>query len=807
MNGDALERVQQALSAAGCSVRNRSARCPAHDDHHPSLSVTHNGTDRVLLNCQAGCDPEEVVQAIGLTMADLYDQAREDDKPTSIKRHVVARYDYTDPHGEVLFQKVRYWPKDFRVRRPDRRGGWQWGIGDAQRVLYRWPEVIAAIDAGQTVYVVEGEKSAERLATEGAVGTCNFDGAARADHTSKWRPAYGDALKGAHVIVVVDNDPPGFAHGRAIRDDLTGKAASVRVVRGLVMSKGADLDDHLDAGHTLDELADVDLDTPEPPATEEPPDGDAAEAEEDPSSWEPVDLAPYLDGTFVRAEPGVLYRIDGVGLLYPGKVHWTHGESESGKSWVAQIATVRVMRAGGRVLYLDHESDPQEVVSRFLALGATREEIRERLLYVRPDESSMVVRNARVLDRLLDDEYTLAVVDGVTDALGLDKASTKDTDEVAAWMRRMPRRISRETGAAVVAIDHVTKDPDTRGRFAIGSQAKMGGLDGAAYVVEPNEPLGRGMVGEIVLRIAKDRPGSLRGHGGVYRKSDRTQEIARIRFDATNPDAIVVIVGLPKVGGPTVDGEPAPFRPTTLMEKVSLVLEAHPEGLSSTRVQQLVTGKKDTIAQALEVLVIEGYVDRTETVRGNAKTYTHTSQAAYRQSLDPAADRGPGHQDPDAAADRVPGPGATPRGPGGPGEPAAALTGSGTRSGPGGDPVDQRKHRDPVGTRWPGPQDQGPGGPEQDQLTGVSDLRSVPESLTDSDRELDDWVRANVTRDPKPVGTITADVSTCLGATNVDAFRVQASLERLATRGEVTRHAATGNGPATWSLPTGTTAA
>jgi hypothetical protein len=59
----------------------------------------------------------------------------------------------------------------------------------------------------------------------------------------------------------------------------------------------------------------------------------------------------------------------------------------------------------------------------------------------------------------------------------------------------------------VVLIDHVTKDTSTRNRWAIGGQAKTAGLTGAPYTVEVVAPLGRGMRGEVVLKIPKDRPG------------------------------------------------------------------------------------------------------------------------------------------------------------------------------------------------------------------------------------------------------------------------------------------------------------
>lgn len=47
------------------------ARCPAHDDRTPSLSIRDAG-DRVLIHCFAECDPEAVLEAVGLRWRDLY---------------------------------------------------------------------------------------------------------------------------------------------------------------------------------------------------------------------------------------------------------------------------------------------------------------------------------------------------------------------------------------------------------------------------------------------------------------------------------------------------------------------------------------------------------------------------------------------------------------------------------------------------------------------------------------------------------------------------------------------------------------
>jgi hypothetical protein len=48
------------------------ARCPAHDDRTPSLSIRELGDGRVLLKCFAECSTADVLAAAGLEFADLY---------------------------------------------------------------------------------------------------------------------------------------------------------------------------------------------------------------------------------------------------------------------------------------------------------------------------------------------------------------------------------------------------------------------------------------------------------------------------------------------------------------------------------------------------------------------------------------------------------------------------------------------------------------------------------------------------------------------------------------------------------------
>lgn len=48
------------------------ACCPAHDDKSPSLAVTHIEDGRILIHCFAGCEPGDVLAAVGLNIRDLF---------------------------------------------------------------------------------------------------------------------------------------------------------------------------------------------------------------------------------------------------------------------------------------------------------------------------------------------------------------------------------------------------------------------------------------------------------------------------------------------------------------------------------------------------------------------------------------------------------------------------------------------------------------------------------------------------------------------------------------------------------------
>lgn len=348
------------------------------------------------------------------------------------------------------------------------------------------------------------------------------------------------------------------------------------------------------------------------------------------SSWASRDITMYFEGNYNPPRGTMMPRADGIHLVYPGLTHSFHGESESGKSMLLQFETVRLLTAGRPVLFVDFESDPASVVGRLRAFGTSREAL-SHLTYVRPDEGLGTPEAGAAWEEVLSHRYELAVVDGVTDALTLLGGATKDNDDVAKWMRTIPRKIADRTGAGVAVIDHVTKSTDGRGRFAIGGQAKMSSLTGAAYTVEVAEALAPGRLGVISVRVGKDRPGGVREHAGPFRKSDRTQEIVRVVVDSrdkSHPPIVTWEVPTAATDETVPPDLAAERQAEKLREKISRAVEnAGAEGLSGRAIVGSVGGNRDTVNAAAAWLVDHHHL----VVRPSAnRSQLHTSFVAYR---------------------------------------------------------------------------------------------------------------------------------------------------------------------------------
>lgn len=148
--------------------------------------------------------------------------------------------DYTDASWAVLYRVARWergGEKHYSMHRPV-HDGWASGRGDAPRVLYRLPEVLAAVKRGEVVHVVEGEKKVHALRALGLVATSNDGGA------GKFAREHAKNLHGAcRVVVWADNDRPGQHHAdvvaRLLRAEGVGDVR-LPVLPGLKHREGID---------------------------------------------------------------------------------------------------------------------------------------------------------------------------------------------------------------------------------------------------------------------------------------------------------------------------------------------------------------------------------------------------------------------------------------------------------------------------------------------------------------------------------------------------------------------------------------
>jgi len=187
---------------------------------------------------------------------------------------LVATYDYTDQHGVLLYQVLRYDPKSFSQRRPDGNGGWIWKLGDVQRVPYRWPELLKYPDA--TAFICEGEKDADRVASRNHCATTVAHG--------EWTNDCVQALAGRDVIVLQDNDAAGRKKALKAATVLHGVTKTVRIVSLPGLAEGEDVSDWLDLSrwNTIDKLIELSFSTP--PWTPSPSTTAPAEPTPDPPS-------------------------------------------------------------------------------------------------------------------------------------------------------------------------------------------------------------------------------------------------------------------------------------------------------------------------------------------------------------------------------------------------------------------------------------------------------------------------------------------------------------------------------------------
>lgn len=440
-----LRRVLALLPDARPEGNEWRARCPAHNDTKPSLYVGMGDDGHVLAHCFGGCSFEAVVSALGLTAGDL---APMEGAPLSSsrndKRRIVQVYHYRDKAGALLFQVVRYEPKDFRQRRPDpnKPGDWIWKLKGVPRVLYRLPE-LSTTDSAQPVFVCEGEKDADNVASLGLVSTTAPGGGSKGK--SKWREEYNESLRGRRVVILPHNDEPGRVHAQAVARSVAAAAVSVKVLElPELPDDGGDVSDWLGAGGTAERLLEL-VDA----APERKP-GDDPAPDDRPAIVRLCDVAPRpLEWLWP-------------GRIPLGKLSLICGDPGTGKSLLVADLAARVSaglawpdapahRAAGDVWLISLEDDLADTIRpRLDAAGAAVSRV-----HALPEVFSLDAHLAQLDSALARTEGArLLVIDPIAACLGkVDSHKNADVRGALAPLALMAARRS----VAVVCIHHLNK--------------------------------------------------------------------------------------------------------------------------------------------------------------------------------------------------------------------------------------------------------------------------------------------------------------------------------------------------------------
>lgn len=522
---NSFHRLCDALRDAGSTVIERGdsravAQAPGHSPADRSISILYNPVEGRTAFMSFADDKEQVLDTLGLTWTDLFDNPQG------------STYTYGD--GRTVH------------RTPDKKFR-QAGNTKGSALFHA-----DRISSADTVYVVEGEHDVLVLEQVGMVATCTAMGAGKA-HLFDLTP-----LHGKNVVVVQDMDSPGIAHAAQVAE-LLAPHAKVTVVAPKV---GKDAADHITAGYSVDEFVPVDgaekhltfatiareleraRDMPLADGLEHlrttitrlmPNDGDTAlkPVEQLLEEWWEWIEAPNNSGRG-RVIPTPWPELNEVlaGGFHAGRSYLFAGRPGAGKSLGLSNFAAYAALNGARGMLYSVEMSGLEIMSRMLSAGAsaeykqvTRRELdaynlskiadfsekfKAAPLYV-SDRSSLTISRIASEARRMKSDQGLDFI--AVDYMQLLKSSVADRQQALTAISRETKVLSGELDAVLVSACQLNRENAKHSRRPMLSDLRESGAieqdcDVAILLHHPETSDGY-PTGEVELIVAKNRTGPL----------------------------------------------------------------------------------------------------------------------------------------------------------------------------------------------------------------------------------------------------------------------------------------------------------
>lgn len=358
----------------------------------------------------------------------------------------VATYEYQEENGNVRYQVVRMYPKEFKQRRKE-GGSWVWNLRGVERLPYN----LIAVNAGTFCILVEGEADVECLRSHGIVASCNNGGA------GNWDPALNRYFEGKRLLLIPDNDDPGREHMLKVAAQVGPKAAKIQILQLPGLQEKGDVRDWFNRGGSVEELRKL----VNSRARDWTPDFEFAAAESPEDKWV---NSPRLivEASGGRDSAWDLAAEDGIPTPYPHltdlltggmrnqEVYYLAGRRGSGKTSMLLQFVTKALEINKGVLFFSLEMRDIDVLRRLVSIEESVDLAQVRILQKKRHLNEIKLDDLRFLESL--ESRLKARTDKLQDSPLLVHQKPVVTPE---YIVSESRRLAKGNKIDLICIDHM----------------------------------------------------------------------------------------------------------------------------------------------------------------------------------------------------------------------------------------------------------------------------------------------------------------------------------------------------------------